>query len=256
MEYLIKNFLPSNALNLEDSVTATIFGAILFSLTLIYLVEPMIEKLEIDKKFYLSTIPWLVSAGGLSALHGTEDTEPLINGFIFAALLATLLIAIYAGKIVERKQKLDKSYSVFLTGIVTSMLVVVSIDFSNTIILYETAAHIISWLVPLTILFYVFRNENLQFEMFAPVVTHFMDASSTVISISNGAVEKQIIASLFIEAIGPHGIFMLKAIVIIPVVYYIDKNTDEKKRIFYLYSIASLGLVITLRNTFLAVSGL
>lgn len=256
MEYLIKNLLPQNLLNLEASLTATTVSALIFSLIVIYVIAPRIEKLETDKKFYISTIPWLISAGGLSALYASGNTDILLNGFIFTGLTASLLTTIYAGKIIEEKEKIDKSYVVFLTGFLASITIFGLLDLSNTSVFLQTGTHILSWLGPLTILFYIFQNEKIGLELLAPITTHFMDASSTVISLSNGGIEKQLVAGLFIETIGPYGIFLLKAITIIPIVYIINKETEDQERIFYLYIITALGLVITLRNTFLTATGL
>jgi len=256
MEYLIKNLLPQNLLNSEVSLTVTTLSALIFSLIVIYVIAPRIEKLETDKKFYISTVPWLVSAGGLSALYASGNTDILLNGFIFTGLTATLLTAIYTGKIIEEKKKIDQSYTVLFTGILASITVLSLLNFLNPQIFLQTGAHILSWLGPLTVLVYLLNNDKIKLELLAPIITHFMDASSTVIALSKGAVEKQFIARLFIESLGPHGIFILKSISIIPIVYIINRETEGKEKIFYLYIITALGLVITVRNTLLTATGL
>ena len=256
MEYLIKNLLPQNLLNSEASLTVTTLSALIFSLIVIYVIAPRMKKLETDKKFYLSTIPWLVSAGGLSALYASGNTDILLNGFIFTGLTATLLTAIYTGKIIEEKKKIDKSYTVLFTGILASIIIISMLNFSNPEIFLQTGTHILSWFGPLTILFYLLNSDKIKLELLAPIITHFMDASSTVVSLSNKGVEKKFVASLFIETIGPYGIFALKAITIIPIVYIIDKETEKKKKLFYLYIITALGLTITVRNTLLTATGL
>lgn len=255
MDYLIKNLLPNNVFNLEASLTATAIGAIIFSLAVIYIIAPRLEKLDTDKQFYISTLPWLISAGGLSALYASGQTDILINGVIFTGLTATLMATIHIGEKLEERTELDKSYLIFITGTISSIAVISLLDFSNTSIFLQTGKHITMWLGPLTIIYYLI-NPKTGGEILAPIATHFMDASSTVVSISNGAVEKQFIARLFIENLGPYGIFALKAMAIIPIVYIIDRETENKERIFYLYTITALGLVITVRNTLLTATGL
>ena len=257
MEDLIKNLLPDNhaLLNIEASLTPTLITALLFSVITIYVIAPRIEKLETDRKFYIGTLPWLISAGGLSALYASGKTDIILNGSIFMLLAAFLSLTIHIGKLIEKKRDIDKSYTIFTLGIFSSIIVISLLEFQNTNIFLETAAHIVYWLGPISIIYYILR-EKLDIALFLPLVTHLMDASSTVVSISNGAVEKQFIAGLFIELLGPHGIFILKTATIIPIIYVIDHELNKNDRNFYLYIITALGLVITIRNTLLAATGL
>ena len=258
MEYLIKNLLPPNILETissEASLTATIIGSLLFSIAVIYILAPRIERIEADKYLYISTVPWLVTAGGLSAFYSSASTEIVLNSFIFTALSASLITALHIGKKIEKKKHLDKSYIVLFTGIIVSIPVFSLLDLQTYSVILQTATHIAYWLIPLITVSYLLRN-RLRPYLVVPVITHFMDASSTVVALSKGAVEKQFIARFFIESLGPHGIFILKSISIIPIVYIINRETEGKEKIFYLYIITALGLVITVRNTLLTATGL
>jgi len=257
MEYLIKNLLPQNTafFNPEASITPTLIGAIIFSLTILYVLAPKIERMDIDRNFYISTLPWLISAGGLSALFATGKTDIILNGAIFASLTALMLTAIHIGELIEKRKSIDKSYTVLVPGLITSLTVISALQIQNTEIFLETFTHIFYWLVPISTAYYLLRDK-IKIELLAPIIAHLMDASSTVTSIRYGASEQQFVARLFIESLGPYGIFLLKAISIIPIVYIIDRETDGTKRIFYLYVITALGLVITFRNVLLTATGL
>jgi uncharacterized membrane protein len=88
--------------------------------------------------------------------------------------------------------------------------------------------------------------------------THFLDASSTVIALREGLEETRILASLFIELLGPYGILVMKSIVFLPLIYYIDRELEEgeerEKMILLFSGITAYGIALAARNYFLILS--
>ncbi|AOV95360.1 hypothetical protein AQV86_05590 [Nanohaloarchaea archaeon SG9] len=84
-----------------------------------------------------------------------------------------------------------------------------------------------------------------------PVLTHFLDAASTVKALERGLSESRALAQFFIEFLGEYGIFVMKALVIVPVALYIEREVEGDISREVLFMIGVYGLVLGLRNYFL-----
>ena len=80
---------------------------------------------------------------------------------------------------------------------------------------------------------------------------HFLDASATFISLSLfGYFEQHVVPRFFIGFFGPVSMFFLKIIVVIPVLYIIDRHTEDRNfRNFLKIVVLILGLAPGLRDT-------
>ncbi|MFB6215622.1 MAG: DUF63 family protein, partial [Candidatus Aenigmatarchaeota archaeon] len=90
--------------------------------------------------------------------------------------------------------------------------------------------------------------EFMEMEFVFPLFAHYLDASTSYIAISQGAREKMFLGRFFVNNFGPGGIFVLKTLVIVPLTYYIFRSVEGEERIYLLYFVSALGLVLSARN--------
>ncbi|MFB6190258.1 MAG: DUF63 family protein, partial [Candidatus Nanohaloarchaea archaeon] len=92
-----------------------------------------------------------------------------------------------------------------------------------------------------------------------PVLAHYWDAatSSTALAMTSlpyWRVEKHILATNFIGFFksmglsGPVGMFAMKTLLVVPAVYYLDREFEGERRRYYLFLVALLGLALGTRN--------
>jgi uncharacterized membrane protein len=104
------------------------------------------------------------------------------------------------------------------------------------------------WIIPFSLILKLFKKKLASYSFTVPIAAHYFDASTTVTSLAYGGAEKHVLAQFFINNFGPLGMFIMKTIVIIPIVYYINQNIDGEERNYYLFLIALLGLALGTRN--------
>lgn len=114
---------------------------------------------------------------------------------------------------------------------------------------------------PLKLLREAFTNENS-----AILTAHMLDASATFISLSfYGYGEQHVLPNVLIPVIGPAAMFILKLAVVVPVLWYIDRETEKQGdiagfsgtefRVFLKVCVLILGLAPGLRDAIRLVAG-
>lgn len=237
----------------------TLLYAVLFSAITIHLILPALKNTDIalDKGFYLSLTPWIVLAGALSALNEQgfyffTNTPLIVTGVLFASITA-----LKTGELLENRYNWPAIRTVFLAGLMLSLGALSFFSYSEIYLIHEFLLLTFIWLIPGLLAVKYFLSDYYSIELLAPVLAHYLDATTTVIALANGGVEQQVVARYFIDNIGLTGIFVLKTLVIIPAVIIIRREVKmDEKRLFYLFVLTALGLGISVRNLLLILSGL
>lgn len=198
-----------------------------------------------DKYFFAVLVPYILLTSLASAAFATgKHTIPLL--LTTATYVTVLTLSII--KVENRK----KAYTVeLLTGLTfLSVAITFAKPSLNINFLKEIVVLTLTSFAAVYIFHIVWKRRKEGLYLF-PILSHFFDAASTVKALENGLNESQPLARAFIEAFGPNGIFVMKALVFIPMSYYISKEVEGEISRDLLYMIGIYGLILGLRNLFL-----
>lgn len=245
-------WLPIIDETVHYNIYNTVVYALIFGIAAIYFGLPFVKKLglKVDKEFFYALTPFIILGGSTRALKdiGVVDTilleTPLIFFLIFGFTTVSLFIAIK----VQSLRGVEYWKTSGLIGLLTLLTTLSFYSISNFDALTIFFISVIAWFVPGYLILRYAKPEYFNYLFAAPIAAHLLDASTTYTGMLFGAEEKHVVASYFIETLGPIGIFVLKGLVIIPVVYYIYENMEGEEKAYYLFLITLLGLAIATRN--------
>lgn len=202
----------------------------------------------IDRYFPAVLTPYILLISLTSATIAAQQT--ISTSFtITATALTALTITITQFK--HQKKAYITETIIGLTALIT-LLTQVKPGLNTSILLQITGITTAAF-IPVYITHMLFRKKKTGLYLF-PIYTHFLDAGSTVIALEQGLKESRTLANIFIRSMGEYGIFVMKALIIIPITLYIqEKITGEISREI-LFMIGVYGLVLGLRNYFLMLS--
>ena len=210
-------------------------------------------KIKITREWILVSFLWVLFA---AFVRVSEDMEIYPNSFftVSPGILITLtgiitplfLISYYLYK--KFKVRMEFSLSLFaLIGIIIHIPFFTKIKnlYGGMIILSFT----ISILAILIVLFYLIKK--IDWFSISAIWAHMFDASATFTAIAFfGYNEQHIVPVFMINLFGAPAIFILKLLVVVPVVYLINKYAeDENLRKFLLLAVFAIGLAPALRDT-------
>lgn len=238
----------------------TIVYAIIAIVALIGIYK-LLRKLNvnIDYKLFYAAVPFILFGSSLRAFVDAGiyninfwTVSPGIYIMTALAFLATLLVSVMVSRITKAKIAYWKStlaIGAFLVvvsvSLVASKLHITNLKYGFAIIGIAALASIMLW--------FVFKK--LKFtagvKNFLPFPAHMLDASATFIAVDFlSAVEKHPLPVFMTSIAGTAAImFVLKLIVLIPLVYFMNKEFKDKQFVtFLLIAVAVLGFAEGLRN--------
>jgi len=226
--------------------------AVLFGVAALYLVYPFSKKLGIkfNKEFFKGIAPFVFLGGAARSLKDINavNTVLLETPFIYIALFIFTVTAIKLSQIAGERTDTDYENILAVTGLIPLALTLSFYTVNNWqalgLFLFTVALWASAGLLALKAL----KPELLTPAFTLPIAAHFLDASTTVTALEFGGSEKHVLARFFIENLGPYSMFLMKGLVIIPVVYYIYREIEGEERNYYLFLIAMLGFAIATRN--------
>ena len=232
-------------------------------------------KVNIDLKFFLGVIPFIIYGGWTRALrdsavielskYGTSSIvyqsqlfcSPPIYFYVFAVALSSLLLGVVIQRFTSKTKHAKKfEYQNTMLGVGVALLV---FNMSMTRLVNITGFLMVSGLITFwSVVFYLvhkYRPNYLTVENAGIVVSHLFDASATFVAITYFPFyEQHVLPKFLIDIFGSWIMFPLKIGVVWPVLYAIDKSNEEvyfKK--FLKIIILILGLALGTRD-FLSLS--
>ena len=252
--FLFENFwLPVIDPSVYYNPYNTIVYALLFGLAAIYLGFPLLKKFDIslNREFFIGIAPFVFLGGFARALRDLQvlDTFLLETPFIYIVMFLFTVSALFVSLKLEQLKDIEYHKTFFSLGGIAllSSLPFYSIQRFDILASFFFISFI--WAGAGYIILKQFKPELLNWSFTIPIAAHFFDASSTYVGITMaGAEEKHVLADTVMQSVGPSGIFLVKAAIIIPVVYIIYNDYEDEKRNYYLFLVALLGFAITTRN--------
>jgi len=257
-KYFITPIYTDSSYNIFNTIAYAIIAII--ALLCIY---KLLKKLNIniDYKLFYAAVPFILFGSSLRAFVdagiykiGFWTVSPGIYIMTALIFLATLLLSVLVSKLTKAKVAYWKAclligftLVVVSFGLVASKLHITNLKYGFAIIGIAALTSIILW--------FVFKK--LKFiagiKNFLPFPAHMLDASATFIAVDFlSAVEKHPLPTFMTSIAGTAAImFVLKLIVLIPLVYFMDKEFKDKQFVtFLLIAVAVLGFAEGIRNLF------
>lgn len=226
--------------------------AVLFGVAALYLVYPFSKKIGIkfNRDFFKGIAPFVFLGGAARSLKDVNavNTVLLETPFIYIVLFIFTATAIKLSQIAEKRVETEQWRILAASGLIPLTLTLSFYTVNNWQALGLFAFTVAIWASSGFLVLKALKPELLTPAFTLPIAAHFLDASTTVTALQFGGSEKHVLARFFIENLGPYSMFIMKGLVIIPVVYYIYENIEGEERNYYLFLIAMLGFAIATRN--------
>ncbi len=255
---LVKNFLfekfwlPIVDESVYYNPYNTVTYALIFGLLVLYVIYPVIKKLDIDidEKFIAGFIPFMMFGGSTRVLKdvNTINTILLETPFVYLLLFSIGVSILYLSERVQEHYDIEYYKTLAITGAILFISTIPFYTFKEPLALATFTFISILWLTAGYLILKYYKTEFFNLNFAFPVSAHYLDATSTLVALSHGADEKHVIGRRFIEIFGNWGMFPLKTLVIIPIVIYIIRNFDGEEKVFYIFIITLLGVGIATRN--------
>lgn len=226
--------------------------AVLFGVAALYLVYPFSKKIgiEFNRDFFKGIAPFVFLGGAARSLKDINavNTVLLETPFIYIVLFVFTLAAVKLSQIAGEKLEIKQEKILAILGLIPLGLTLSFYTVNNWQALGTFIFTVAVWASAGFLALKALKPELLTPAFTLPVAAHFFDASTTVTALQFGGSEKHVVASFLIENFGPYSMFPMKAMVVIPIVYYIHEEINGEEKNYYLFLIAMLGFAIGTRN--------
>jgi uncharacterized membrane protein len=271
-EYFINPILANGWFNPVNTIVYSIILIIA-----VFYVFKLLRKLNvrIDNHFIYAILPFIFWGSSTRVLHDAAYSgilSPELNAFYgspifptpgsyiitFSLALGVLLVSL----LIQRYRKFPYWKSMFTIGVILSAVNIILLPLTNLIPFLLIAGGTLLW-------FLLFISPRFLLERFSPkrpltkktskflsyentgiIAAHFLDATATVVAlVMFGYVEQHVVPRLLFPFFGAYAMFLLKAVVVPPVLYIIDRYAEEGEfKKFLKAVILILGLAPGLRN--------
>ncbi len=232
----------------------TALYSMLFAVAAAYIGFPALKKLDVDldRQFFTGIAPFVFLAGALRSLKDIEAVNTILleTPFIYLLMFGVVVASIFAAKKLAPRMGRDENKLLLGIGSILLLLILPFYSISNLTGLAMILGVTITWVAALYTVLKIFVPRLLTPEFYIPVATHYMDASVTSVALLfPGTAEKHVLAQFFIDLLGPIiGMFLMKTLVIVPAVYYIRREAEGEKKLYYLFLIAVLLGIYPVRS--------
>lgn len=253
--FLLQNFWDALVHGTYNPYNTLVY-AIIFGFLALYVVYPGVKRLGLsfDREFFMAVSPYVLLAGALSAIGSVSSALMFQEPVIAVLMLLLTILALLAGLWLEKRTGLAYHKTVMVAGLIFLGFALSIFSFDDLTSLPLFTGLTVVWAVGGYVILRFVKPDLLNSGFTVPVAAHYLDASTTVAVLSTGGTENQVLAGYFVSLLGPYGIFLLKTLVIVPVVYYILENFEGDERNYYLFLVASLGFALAMRNMLIAFS--
>lgn len=189
---------------------------------------------------------------------------PTPGSYFITFLVA--LISFFLGMLLERFTRIRYWVVMLTVGIILSVINVMVIPFgflqpliivSGIMALWAAGFFGLSWLLKRKPLEKLTEKtpvkqlkETLTYQNTGVLMAHLLDATTTFTALTYfGYLEQHVVPRLFLPVLGPGSMFLLKILVVLPVLWLIDRNAEDRNfRNFLKVGVVILGLAPGLRD--------
>ncbi len=225
--YFINPILNLSGYNWVNTLTYAVI--LIISVFLIYKLLKFL-KIKIDGKFALSLFPYILLGSTLRALKDANFfvspvfVSPLIYILVFLFTLSFLLFSLF----LEKKTKIPFQSYFFSFGFILAGIFFTQINFLN----FTAAGQILGLdLLLFILIFSLGRLTELTKTLWNKftIFSQLFDASSTFVSLHFwGYSEQHVLPNLVFGFFGDWSFFLIKLIVVLLLIYFIDSSVKNK----------------------------
>ncbi len=234
----------------------TIKSTILLGIVLVFLTYLLYNlfnklKIKINKKLLIGIFAWVLLAAFTRVF---EDANIYPKSFftvspgIIILFSAFFIPVVYIGYWLEKNKKIDLWKTLTISAIIPILIHLPFLKIENA----QGATIIVAIFGIILIVMYTV-NKFIKADDFSfwALGAHMFDASTTFTAMSfYGYSEQHVLPTFMINIFGPYIMFALKLIFLIPMIFVINKYSEnDSLRKFLLLAIFAIGLAPALRNT-------
>ena len=229
------------------------------AIVILFGIYKILQKLNvhIDNKFFYAIFPFIILGSSLRTFVDSEIYKIsfwTVSPGIYILTAAIFLGAFFASLGIERFTKIQYWKTSVLIGggililhfsLAASRLQLTNLSYGAAMLGLAAAISIGLFLV------FKFAKFSAGQKYFLPFPAHMLDASTTFIAVDFlGAMEKHPLPALSTTFAGTAAImYLLKLLVLIPLVYFLDKEFEDKNLVnYFIIAIAVLGFAEGIRN--------
>ena len=278
-DYFINPILANGWFN---PVNTTVYSLIL--VVAVYYVYRMLARLRIgiDLRFGLAILPFIFWGSSTRVLHDAAyvgKLSPGLNEFYNLPVFPTpgsyfitfslALAVLFASLLIQKRFSFPYWKAMLLAGIALDIANLLILPFENAFPFFLIAGGALAWFLvfhaPRSLAELLFPGRRIQRflsgllsdENLAIISAHFLDATATVAALAYfGYVEQHVVPRLLFPYLGPYAMFLLKAVVVPPVLWVLDRHAEDRNfRNFLKIVVLILGLAPGLRNMLRLMAG-
>ncbi len=230
--------------------TTFLLGIVLVFLTYIFYNFCEKFKIKIDKNFAFGISMWVLLAAFVRVF---EDANIYPKNFFTVTpgiiiLFAIIILPVFLiGLWLEKNNK----FSLWKTLSISALIpIIIHIPFLRIANFYGVFLVLSIFGAIFAIMFFSNKIIGAGIFSFMALAAHMFDATTTFVAMQFfGYYEQHLLPTILINLSGPWVMFLLKIIFIVPIIYLINKYSEEENiRKFLLLAIFVIGLAPALRN--------
>lgn len=249
-EYFLNPILQNGFFN---PVNTIVYALIL--VVAVFIVFRMLFRLgiAIDRKFFYAIFPFIFWGSSTRVLHDAAFAgvlSPELNAFYGSAIFPTpgsylitftLALVVLLGSLgVWRVTKIPYWKTMVVVGTILSLINIALLPWVEFLSLYLILGFTVFWggiIFALSLLFKsnFFRKRHIHLERIFSIpnqvilAAHLLDASATFVALTlYGYFEQHVLPRFLFPFFGPISMFMLKIVVVLPVLWIIDSYSEDK----------------------------
>lgn len=253
-KYFIEPIYADTGYNLVNTI---VYALVAFAA--LFAIYKVLQKLNfaVDNRFLYAIFPFIIFGSSLRTFVDSEFYKIsfwTVSPGIYILTAALFLGIFFLSLAIEKFTKLSYWKTCIWAGtailVAHFSLVANKMQFVN--MTYGVAMIGLAALITI-ILFFTFKFAKFKAgqKYFAPFPAHMLDAAATFIAVDFlGAIEKHPLPFAATSFLGTAAImFVLKLVVLLPLVYFLDKEFEDKNFVsFLIIAIAVLGFAEGIRN--------
>lgn len=270
-DYFLNPILANGWFN---PVNTAVYSVIL--ILAVFLVYRLLGRMRvrIDNRFTLAVLPFIFWASTTRVLHDAAFAgrlSPALNAFYSSPIFPTpgsyiitfalALFTLLSSLLLQRITKIPYWKTMFAAGTALTIFNTTLLPVVTLLPLYLIGGLTLLWAV----VFFSWRpllarlgrlpisnyyHTLLSRENLAILSAHFLDATATVTALTLfGYLEQHVVPRLFFPFLGPYAMFLLKALVVLPALWAIDRYAEDPQfKKFLKIVVLILGLAPGLRD--------
>lgn len=182
-------------------------------------------KVRIDKRFAVAVAPFVLFGSSMRVLVDSNVIESFlfVSPTIYLIITAFTLACVVASLFLEKKCKIPYHKTLFVMGLIASLLPLSIIKFTNFYAAFLIFLFLLPWLALLAIAKWPKENKLVS-------LIHIFDSTTTAVSLEFfGYTEQHVVPNIFIRVFGPFSFVAVKAIAIFLILVVIDRYCKNRK---------------------------